>query len=78
MTMSRKDYIKIANVLRAYKARLPRAEFDALVMDLAMVFQRDNERFSATRFGQYIYGGPEQVDQVREKEDVASDQDAAA
>jgi hypothetical protein len=48
--MSRKDYIKIADVLRAYKARLPRSEFDALVLDLAMVFQRDNARFSGKRF----------------------------
>ena len=76
--MSRKDYIKIADVLRAYKARLPRTEFDALVMDIAMVFQRDNERFSATRFGQYIYSGPGQIDQASAREDVASEEDAAA
>ena len=32
--MSRKDYIKIAQLLRAYKERLPRQEFEELVMDL--------------------------------------------
>jgi hypothetical protein len=58
--MSRKDYIKIAELLRAYKQRLPRQEFDELVMDLAMLFKRDNERFSATKFGQYSYGEPKE------------------
>jgi hypothetical protein len=27
-------------------------------MDIAMLFKRDNERFSAIKFGQYIYGEP--------------------
>jgi hypothetical protein len=54
--MSRKDYIKMAELLRAYKERLPRKEFDDLVTDVAMLFKRDNERFSAIKFGQYIYG----------------------
>ena len=58
--MGRKDYIKIAELLRAYKERLPRQEFDELVMDLAMLFKRDNERFSTSKFGQYIYGTPKE------------------
>lgn len=56
--MSRKDYIKVAELLRAYKERLPRKEFDDLVMDVALLFKRDNERFSAIKFGQYVYGKP--------------------
>ena len=56
--MSRKDYIKIAELLRAYKERLPRQEFDELVMDLALLFKRDNARFSAIKCGQSIYGAP--------------------
>ena len=57
--MSRKDYIKMAELLRAYKERLQRQEFDDLVMDIATLFKRDNERFSAIKFGQYIYGESE-------------------
>jgi hypothetical protein len=37
---------------------LPRKEFDELVMDLALLFKRDNERFSAVKCGQSIYGAP--------------------
>ena len=58
--MSRKDYIKMAELLRAYKERLPRQEFDELVMDLALLFKRDNARFSAIKCGQSIYGAPKE------------------
>lgn len=53
--MSRKDYIKVAELLRAYKERLPRSEFDALVIDVALLFERDNPRFNAARFGESVY-----------------------
>jgi hypothetical protein len=53
--MSRKDYIQIAALLQQYKERLSVQEFNALVTDLAMLFQRDNPRFDASKFASAIY-----------------------
>jgi hypothetical protein len=62
--MSRQDYIQIAALLHAYKVRLPRQEFDGLVTDLAMLLQRDNPRFDASKFASAIYqrGRSQQLD----------------
>lgn len=57
--MTRKDYIKTANILNRYFRETvtteTEASFDAMVNDFADMFAMDNERFMRTRFVDSVY-----------------------
>ena len=55
MAMSRKDYIKIAKVVKRYKRSMLHfetgdAEYVDFVNDLCVIFEEDNDRFNADTF----------------------------
>lgn len=47
--MSKKDYIKIAEVLKYHRERDP-STVDSIAFELALVFKLDNELFDKDRF----------------------------
>ena len=55
MAMSRKDYIKIAKVVKRYKRSMLHfetgdAEYVDFVNDLCVIFEEDNDRFDSDKF----------------------------
>jgi len=54
--MTRKDYIKIAEVLEKYDGQLPLAAFDHLVCNFCEMLKRDNPNFKAEVFKRAVYG----------------------
>lgn len=57
--LSKKDYIKIADILKAnYKySGSDRVTLNRLLADLVKYFEKDNSKFNTTTFLNYIYGG---------------------
>jgi hypothetical protein len=48
--MTRKDYIKIAEILNAYHLDIDSQVFEDLLSDFQTFFKRDNSNFDLTRF----------------------------
>jgi tryptophan 2,3-dioxygenase len=48
--MSRKDYIKVAELLNANKNTIDQNAFDAIVHQFCDLFFEDNNNFSSNRF----------------------------
>jgi hypothetical protein len=48
--MTRKDYIRTAQILSAFKDEIDETIFDDLVFNFAEMFAVDNSRFDVTRF----------------------------
>tara|TARA_R100000544_G_C2212809_1_gene52906 strand:+ start:791 stop:961 length:171 start_codon:yes stop_codon:yes gene_type:complete len=55
MTMSRKDYRAMAEVLNKHQRNLP----SGLVYDLSAMLRQDNPRFNAEIFSEAIFGTEE-------------------
>lgn len=59
MAMSKKNYVEMAEVLKAHRPvakTYARGTFDNLVKDLIDYFGQDNPRFDAGRFAEAVYG----------------------
>ena len=52
MSMTRRDYIKIANAVHKYRSAWQRIDDDYVdfVHDLCVIFEEDNDRFDPDRF----------------------------
>jgi hypothetical protein len=48
--MTRKDYVKIAEILNAYHLEIDSQVFVDLLSDFQTFFKRDNSNFDLTRF----------------------------
>ena len=48
--MTRKDYVKIAEILNAYHLDIEAQVFKDLLSDFQTFFKRDNSNFDLTRF----------------------------
>lgn len=48
--MTRKDYVKIAEILNAYHLDIDSQIFEDLLSDFQVFFKRDNSNFDLTRF----------------------------
>ena len=48
--MTRKDYIKTANILAGFVEEIDPATFEDIVEEFAQYFESDNERFDKARF----------------------------
>lgn len=48
--MTRKDYVKIAEILNAYHLEIDAQVFEDLISDFQTFFKRDNSNFDLTRF----------------------------
>jgi hypothetical protein len=48
--MTRKDYVKIAEILNAYHLEIEPQVFEDLLSDFQTFFKRDNSNFDLTRF----------------------------
>lgn len=48
--MTRKDYVKTANILKGFSEEIHPQVFEDLVEEFAQYFQSDNERFDKARF----------------------------
>ncbi len=48
--MTRKDYVKTANILKGFSEEIHPQVFEDLVEEFAQYFQNDNERFDKARF----------------------------
>ena len=48
--MTRKDYVKIAEILNAYHLEIDAQVFEDLLSDFQTFFKRDNSNFDLTRF----------------------------
>lgn len=48
--MTRKDYVKIAEILNAYHLDIDAQIFEDLLSDFQVFFKRDNSNFDLTRF----------------------------
>jgi hypothetical protein len=48
--MTRKDYIKIAEILNSYHLDIDSQVFEDLLSDFQTFFKRDNSNFDLTRF----------------------------
>lgn len=48
--MTRKDYVKVADILNAYKENIEEQIFSDLVSDFGILFKNDNPNFDYTRF----------------------------
>ena len=48
--MTRKDYVKTADILKGFADEIHPAVFEDLVEEFAQYFQADNERFDKARF----------------------------
>ena len=44
--MTRKDYVNVSDILRAYQDEITQTLFEDLIMDFADFFQADNDNFS--------------------------------
>ena len=50
MPMTRKEYIKVSNILKSFSDEIHPAVFEDLVEEFAQYFGSDNERFDKARF----------------------------
>jgi hypothetical protein len=50
MPMSRKDYVKVADILKKYRSTMEEKDFADLVDDFSYMFELDNKNFLADRF----------------------------
>ena len=48
--MTRKDYIKTANILKSFVDEIPQTTYEDLVNEFAEWFKSDNENFDVARF----------------------------
>jgi hypothetical protein len=48
--MTRKDYIKTANILKSFVDEIPQITYEDLVNEFAEWFKSDNENFDFARF----------------------------
>lgn len=48
--MTRKDYVKIAEILNSYHLDIDSQVFEDLLSDFQTFFKRDNSNFDLTRF----------------------------
>jgi hypothetical protein len=48
--MTRKDYVNVSDILRAYIDEIPQTTFEDLLLDFCDFFQADNENFDPQRF----------------------------
>ena len=48
--MTRKDYVNVSDILRAYIDEIPQTTFEDLILDFADFFQADNDNFDADKF----------------------------
>ncbi len=48
--MTRKDYVKIAEILNSYHLDIDAQVFEDLLSDFQIFFKKDNSNFDATRF----------------------------
>jgi hypothetical protein len=48
--MTRKDYVKVAEILNAYHLEIETQVFEDLLSDFQEFFKRDNANFDTTRF----------------------------
>jgi hypothetical protein len=55
MTMTRKTYISVSDILRSYQDEIPQTIFEDLIMDFADLFEADNDNFSLERFENACY-----------------------
>ena len=50
MSMTRKNYIKIAEAIDKYRFTWPDDDYVDFVHDLCVIFEEDNDRFDSDRF----------------------------
>ena len=50
MSMTRKDYIKIAETVDRYRTTWQEQDYVDFVHDLCVIFEEDNDRFDSDRF----------------------------
>ena len=50
MSMTRKDYIKIAETVDRYRTTWQEHHYVDFVHDLCVIFEEDNDRFDSDRF----------------------------
>lgn len=48
--MTRKDYIKTAEILSTYSSNIHASVFSEMVDEFALMFEQDNERFDTDKF----------------------------
>ena len=48
--MTRKDYIKTANILKSFVDEIPQTTYEDLVNEFAELFKSDNDNFDFARF----------------------------
>jgi hypothetical protein len=48
--MTRKDYVKIAEILNSYHLDIDAQVFEDLLSDFQIFFKKDNSNFDTTRF----------------------------
>ena len=48
--MTRKDYVKVAEILNAYKDEMEQPIFKDLISDFQVMFKADNSNFNFDRF----------------------------
>lgn len=53
--MTRKDYVKVSDILRSYQDEISQTVFEDLIMDFADFFQADNDNFSSEKFENACY-----------------------
>jgi hypothetical protein len=53
--MTRKDYVEVANILKAYVGKIDEDFLAELVSDFEDMFSKDNERFDFDRFYTAVY-----------------------
>lgn len=56
MTMTRKDYVQVANILYSQKVEIDENVFSTLVDQFCDFFHEDNPNFSPSRFEVACYG----------------------
>jgi hypothetical protein len=61
MTMTRKTYISVSDILRSYQDEIPQTIFEDLIMDFADLFEADNDNFSLERFENACYNSTMKV-----------------
>lgn len=59
--MTRKDYVNVSDILRAYQDEIPQTLFEDLIMDFADFFQADNDNFSPEKFENACYNSTQKV-----------------
>ena len=59
--MTRKDYVKVSDILRSYQDEISQTVFEDLIMDFADFFQADNDNFSSEKFENACYNSTQKV-----------------